>query len=336
MADQSLLASVQRDLLDGKPLPDVLRKCILLGSESGSAELRAWATRELKGYDDPSDVPAYRKVPAQIQADATTGNAIVRGQTIGLSMLPDWAREHIKNQVTLFQGIGELESLYEAARQSGKSPQTALPAWETVAAAMDRAVADQNPWQHIHALYWVISPAGIAGVLDAVKTALTEFLAELGAVMPDSQEKPTADQVAHALHVATGGGSSTITIAAPSTTVTASGSASVEGVTGGQTGAAGHDIQQTATFNITHNEAVRAWLDEYRAALPEVNETLRPIVVQQLDQVTAEIEKPEPQEVVVNTLMGSLRTFAQNAVASAGAGAGTIGLTQVLAHWPFH
>ena len=336
MADQSLLASVQRDLLDGKPLPDVLRKCILLGSESGSAELRAWASKELKGYDDAAEVPDYRKVPAQIHADASTGGAIVRGQTVGLAMLPDWVREHIKNQVTLFQGIGELESLYEAARKSGKSPQTSLPAWETIAAAMDKAVADQNPWQHIHALYWVISPAGIAGVLDSVKTALTEFLAELGAVMPGDQEKPTADQVTHALHVATGGGSATITIAAPSTSVTALGSASVTGVTGGQTGAAGHDLTQTATFNSTYTEAVRAWLDEYRAALLEVSEAVRPIVAQQLDQVAAEIVKDEPQEVVVNTLLGSLRSFAQNAIASAGAGAGTMGLTELLAHWPFH
>jgi len=334
MADQPLLAAVQRDVLDGKPLADVLRKCILLGSVSGSAELRAWATKELKGYDDAAELPDYRRVSAQICADAVTGNSWVQRQSIGLSMLPEWAREHIDNRVPLFGGVGELQSLYDGARASGKNPQTSLPGWEVIAAEMDRV--SPNPFQHIHALYWVISPSGIAGVLDAVKTALTEILAELGATMPADQDTPTADQVTNALHVAISGGSPQFNIAAPTTSINASGSASVEGVTGGQTGVAGRDLTQTATYSITHNEAVRAWLDEYRAALPEVNEALRPVIEQQLDQVGAEIAKDEPQEIVVNTLMNSLRTFAQNAIASAGAGAGTIGLTEVLAHWPFH
>jgi hypothetical protein len=109
----------------------------------------------------------------------------------------------------------------------------------------------------------------------------------------------------------------------------------VKGVTGGQTGAVGHDLTQTGTYKVTHNKTVRAWLDEYRGALPEVNEALRPVGEQQLDQVAAEIAKDEPQVIVVNTLMGPLRTFAQNTIASAGAGAGTIGLTEVLTHWPF-
>ena len=39
---------------------------------------------------------------------------------------------------------------------------------------------------------------------------------------------------------------------------------------------------------------------------------------------------------MVSTLMGSLRSFAQSAIASAGASAGTIGLLEVLAHWPTH
>lgn len=43
----SLLAEVERDLLDGKPLADLLRKCVILGGRSGSHELRDWASKEL-------------------------------------------------------------------------------------------------------------------------------------------------------------------------------------------------------------------------------------------------------------------------------------------------
>ncbi len=59
------------------------------------------------------------------------------------------------------------------------------------------------------------------------------------------------------------------------------------------------------------------------------------VVEQQLDQVAAEIARSEPEVVVINGLLGSLRYFAQSAIASAGAGAGALGLTEVMAHWPF-
>lgn len=332
MTGQSLLTEVQRDLLDGKPLADLLRKCILLGSQSGSAELRAWATRELKGYNNVDELPGYRRVSAHIQVDAVTGNTWIKGQTLAASQLPEFARGKITNEVPLFAGVGELESLYESARTSGKSPQLSLPGWEYIAAAIDKASG--NPFQHIQSMYWTLSASSIAGVLGDVRTALTEILAELGAVMPAGQETPTADQATQALNLAISGGSPQINIAAPVTSFNASGESRIEGVTGGQTGIAEHDLQQAVTYHVTH-EAVKAWLDEYRAALPELDEALRAVAEQQLDQVAAELGKPEPQEIVVNSLLGSLRSFAQNAIASAGAGAGTLGLAEVIAHWPF-
>lgn len=38
--EQTLLAEIERDLLEGKPLADLLRKCIMLGGRSGSQDLR--------------------------------------------------------------------------------------------------------------------------------------------------------------------------------------------------------------------------------------------------------------------------------------------------------
>lgn len=100
-----------------------------------------------------------------------------------------------------------------------------------------------------------------------------------------------------------------------------------------QVGMAGGDLNQPATFNGTQSDAVRAWLDKYRAVLPELDDGLRVSAEQQLDLVANELDKPEPSEVVVNGVLGSLRAFAQSAVASAGAGA--MGLAEVIAHWPF-
>lgn len=329
----SLLRQVQRDLLAGQPLPDLLRKCLLLGSESGSSELRAWATLELRGYEDLEQLPPYRKVPAQIRADATAGNTWITGQTIGWSMLPDFARENLSERVPLFHGVGHLQSLYESAASSDSNPQLTLPGWEYIARAMDRASG--NPFQQTHALYWVISPSVIAGVLDDVRTAMTELLAELGAVMPATQETPTADQATQALHIAVSGGQPHFHVATSITAPRASGGSTIDGTSGGQSGAAAGDVVQRLGVTASADGGLRAWLDEYRAALPELDDAVRQVAEQQLDQVAAEIDKPEPHPVVVNSLLGSLKTFATNATAAAGAGAGTMGLAQVVANWPF-
>jgi hypothetical protein len=46
-----LLSQIEEGALDSRvPLVDVLRKCVALGGQAGSAELRDWARRELDGY----------------------------------------------------------------------------------------------------------------------------------------------------------------------------------------------------------------------------------------------------------------------------------------------
>jgi hypothetical protein len=47
--------------IDGKqPLPDILRKCLLLGHELKNERLKEWANKELSGYKSIGDIPAYR------------------------------------------------------------------------------------------------------------------------------------------------------------------------------------------------------------------------------------------------------------------------------------
>ena len=62
--DETLLSEIERDLLGGKPLADLLRKCVVLGGRSSSVELRDWASRELRGYNVGDDLPSYRTVGA--------------------------------------------------------------------------------------------------------------------------------------------------------------------------------------------------------------------------------------------------------------------------------
>ncbi len=73
--DRNLFEQIEQDALDDDvPLASILRKVIALGGNVGSTELREWASRELKGYDKPDDVPDYRRPAAAIKADAVIGS----------------------------------------------------------------------------------------------------------------------------------------------------------------------------------------------------------------------------------------------------------------------
>ncbi len=104
--DQGLLAEVERDVLSGAPVADVLRKCIVISGRAGSSELRDWATAELRGYGTADEAPAYRQVGAPIYADAVTGTHHIAGQRISPSMLPDFAQDDLKETYTFQVGIG--------------------------------------------------------------------------------------------------------------------------------------------------------------------------------------------------------------------------------------
>jgi hypothetical protein len=61
----ALLDEIINAAVDGKEaLPDILRKCLLLGHELKNQRLKDWANQELNGYASAKDVPDYRIVPA--------------------------------------------------------------------------------------------------------------------------------------------------------------------------------------------------------------------------------------------------------------------------------
>jgi hypothetical protein len=62
----ALLDDIITFAVNGKlPLPDILRKCLILGHELKNERLKVWAKQELNGYDDATPVPDYRVLPAQ-------------------------------------------------------------------------------------------------------------------------------------------------------------------------------------------------------------------------------------------------------------------------------
>ena len=211
MATLTLLEQIEHDVLTSQPLADTLRKCVVLGGKAGSVELREWATRELRGYDTKDDAPAYRTVGAPILADAVTGNAIVKGQPIGVSSLPDTARKKISNQYTLLEGIGELEAMAVSADSpENGAVKLLLPMASEIGSLMDEE--SSNPFQQITALYWSISGVVIHGVVDQVRTTLAELVAEMRAGTPSSSALPTAGVANQAVNVAVHGKRARVTV----------------------------------------------------------------------------------------------------------------------------
>lgn len=209
--DAGLLAEVERDVLSGASVADVLRKCIVIGGRTSSAELRDWATAELRGYGNVDAAPSYRQVGAPIYADAITGSHHIKGQRISRSMLPDFAQDDIKETYTFQVGIGEIEALIEQCRRDGETQaKLSLPMAADLAHLMDQGSG--NPWQHIGALYWGISVASLEGIVDQVKTTAAQLIAELRAVTPLGADLPSSAATTQAVNVAVHGKARNITV----------------------------------------------------------------------------------------------------------------------------
>lgn len=218
---EGLLYEIQRDLLDGKPLADLLRKCIVLGGRANSAELRDWASKELKGYDLDDEVPPYRTVGATFALDAIVGPRKITGQRISPRDIPSEIvadPESIKEELTIRQGIAEVEQM---GRGEDFLNLTFGRASDIVSYMNHKS---QEPFQEITALYFRVSATSFLGIVDQVRTALAELLSELEVTVPDSQPAPNQQQAANAVNVAVYGKKSQVgvTSAAASDNSTAS------------------------------------------------------------------------------------------------------------------
>lgn len=202
---ESLLDQIQRDVLDDTvPLANALRKCLALGGQSGSEELRDWATLELQGYKDleANPLPDYRVVPAALMVDRFSGNAQIQNQQISASILPDFAQEWISDRVEFRQGVGEIEALIKQGEQVGFL-RLGIPMGAEIARLMN---ADPQQHSTIDRIYWSVTPAAVRGVVDQVRTSLTQLVAELRATMPRGEEVPSTEAANQAVQVVVHGG----------------------------------------------------------------------------------------------------------------------------------
>lgn len=173
----SLLTDLRERVIDeAEPLPGLLRKCLMLGAQTGSQSLREWARFELNGYPDDVDAPAYRSIHAGMLMSSISGNTVVSRQPVSWYDFPDDVREVVPELLTLKGPLAEIEEM--ATREAfhyGTGP---------LSAAQMMLNAILPPHQQITSLMYAVPGPTLRGIVDRIRTSLVELVADLTADTP--------------------------------------------------------------------------------------------------------------------------------------------------------
>jgi hypothetical protein len=200
----TLIDEIEREALDASiPVSSPLRKLVALGGQAGSRDLREWAGLELRGYYGTDvELPEYRKPGATLRIDGATFNALITGQLISPSALPDPVNKHIDEQVPLNGGVAEIEAMIANAKgQESREIKLTLPMAQDVVRLMNHEIQQRGDVDRVTAIYWSLSHVTLEGVLDQIRTRLVELVAEMRAEMPNEAELPSAAVADNAVNV---------------------------------------------------------------------------------------------------------------------------------------
>ncbi|SDU47628.1 AbiTii domain-containing protein [Jiangella alkaliphila] len=194
MSDENALRLLRRRVLDeSESLGGLLRACLMLGAETGSSDLKAWANRELNGYDVDDELPKYRIVEgAPLFIDSISGNNWMRGQQISHLQLPKFAQGKLPEDLQFRQPIEELELM------AGRSDSISLgiPGFAELAALWTNEL---GAFQSIERIYYQVMPVTVAGMVGRVRTVLVELVGDLVSNVT-LDELPSTEQVDAAVH----------------------------------------------------------------------------------------------------------------------------------------
>lgn len=217
-SDTKLLDEIERAAVDADgDIAVALRKCLILGGTLRSPELRDWATRELRGYEDADAVPPYRIVPAQLVLDGADVVKMVKGQEISPAQLPDFARDDISEQLDMTQPIGKIEDTIRDVRRRQANDGTiayGIQHGSSLAAYMTHEARQRGDFTTIQRIYKTTHVTELVGIVEQVRVRLTELIAELRAGMHDGAL--TEGEARHAVSVAIGGNKNRVVVNAPS------------------------------------------------------------------------------------------------------------------------
>ncbi|WP_134653474.1 hypothetical protein [Streptomyces sp. H23] len=235
MSNLTSIDRLESDILDESvPLASLLRQVLIMGGRASSESLRVWAQQELKGYREPDPtLPEYRTIVAALKADIMAGPATFTGQEISSRDLPEAAREHVTNDVPITWSVAEIQATVQSApgghiRLGG----TNMSDLARMMTAHQRELQG-SPFVNVTSVYWSASTSALEGILDQVRTRLTEFVAEIRSFMSEGADEPTPEQIRQAVSVIniTAGDNSPVNVTSPIAIAGSDAAATVEPVT---------------------------------------------------------------------------------------------------------
>jgi len=232
----SVLDRIEREAT--KPdcdVASVLRMCIVLGSQSGSKDLRAWASRELKGYEPTDSFPEYRTISAVLAIDGFTATHRIQGEQITRFSLPEPARSQIEEVVELRGPIAELIDVVARSRAAGEDDvKFGIPGGPELAALMNADLQQRGVMtRRIERVYKKSSITAVVGVVDSVLTNLVELVAEIRAGLAPGESQPDKELADRAFNIVISGEGARIEIGSNQTVIRDSTNVAInsEGVT---------------------------------------------------------------------------------------------------------
>lgn len=177
MTDTLLRSLRDRALDEAEPLAGLLRKCLVLGAETGSSSLRDWARLELNGYAEEASVPEYRQIPGvPLSVDSVSGTTWATGQAFTRLQLPPAAREYVTELLFLTQPVEELERLAQEKTLHFKPDRLAM--------AQTMWNRELDAFQSIVSMSFTLSGSVFSGILGQIRTKLVDVIADLTAATP--------------------------------------------------------------------------------------------------------------------------------------------------------
>lgn len=170
---------------DHTSLATILRKCLILASELGSADLKAWASKELEGYENVDELPSYRIMGITAKGLFLAGfGAQLNDQPLPSGNL-DAKHRHWATTAKSMQGVSALEALI--AKDPTGSARVYWPA-DMVAHYQTKFIegyALNRAWQEIPI-------PGIVEIVDTVRTKVLKFVLELREKLGDVDKAVTS------------------------------------------------------------------------------------------------------------------------------------------------
>lgn len=178
----TLLRDIETAAVDSAiPLPDLLRKCKVLAQRLKHSELATWTSHELNGYPDNVDVPDYRCLSPGPSLGHFVGSfgRQLRNAPLPTTSLPKRFQELVGER-KFRQPVGTLVGMLEAKEG------TLMWKWpaELVTYMSHRYYED---FALVDA-FQIITPAGIKGILDTIRTRILEFTLAIQTDDPDAGE----------------------------------------------------------------------------------------------------------------------------------------------------